>query len=352
MRATIVLPALLLISLAASAAEAPRNVILIIGDGVGPAHVTWMRQLRGAEFQAGRMRLVALLNTVSADRAVTDSAAAASAYATGMKSNYRALSIAPDGTARRTVLQAARANGKATGLVTTTLICDATPAAFAAHAVDRYEAKTVCPQVIRAGADVLAGGGIEVFGKKEVPPIESLASEAGYTTITTKEGLAAAGRGKALVLYETQEQDGDHPDFPLPVLARFALDRLDDDPDGFFLLIEQEGTDTGSHRNDAEEVERSLRSLDEAIGVALGFAETHPGTLVLFTGDHETGGLRLTGRDKLRAEWSTVEHTGSALPLFAYGPGAGHLGSFIENTEVGALLLDLVARPVAEAPRR
>lgn len=326
----------------ATADTLPRNVILFIGDGMGPAHVTWLHHLRGAGSHLATMRLAALVDTAAADRAVTDSAAAASAYATGMKTHYRALSVAPDGTPRRTVLEAAEAVGMATGLVTTAAFFDATPAAFAAHWPIRYERAKVIPQMLGSGVDVIAGGGLDAFGRDGLPALETLAADAGFALITSKEALATVRAARSLVVFARQERDVDHPDFPLAALTRFALERLGDDPDGFFLLVEHEGIDSASHQNHRDDTARSLRSFDDAIGVALEFARARADTLVLVTGDHETGGLRLTGNETLRPEWSTVDHTGAGVPLFVHGPGVGSLPAVVANDAVGRLLLELV----------
>jgi len=153
-------------------APRPKNIILVIGDGMGPAHVTAARWLLGDKLQILRMPQTAFMATYCADEAVTDSGAAASAFATGEKANYHAISVAPDGTPRTTVVEVAHANGKATGLVTTTDFWDATPAAFAAHAKERYdEAASISKQMVASGTDIIIGGGIDSLGKNNLPTL-------------------------------------------------------------------------------------------------------------------------------------------------------------------------------------
>jgi alkaline phosphatase len=312
---------------------------------MGPAHFTAARYLRADKSNISRMRVIGLVTTSCADRAVTDSAAAATAYATGNKTNYEMLSVSPSGAPMVTALELAEKAGKSTGLVTTTDFYDATPAAFAAHSKYRHNEDEIVPQILHSGVDVIAGGGLESFGKGKVPAFDAAFAGTNFNVIRTRAELDGSTGDKQMVLFKTQAHDRDNPDFPLPVLAKWAIDRLQKDPDGFFLLIEHEGTDSGSHANSSDDVEASLRSFDEAVGVALDFASSRNDTLVIVTGDHETGGARLSesaSSHKWRFEWSTREHTATAIPIFAFGPGAEMFGAFQDNTDVGKKLIGLV----------
>lgn len=332
-------------------AAQPKNVILLIADGTGPAHMTVARHLRGDQFRIGTMPVVGLATTQCADRAVTDSAAGATALATGFKTNYETVSLDPKtGVALETVLERAEKAGKATGLVTTAYFWDATPAAFAAHAKHRHD-PGIDRQVLSSGVDVVAGSGLEDFQKDKVSPeLEKIAADTGFTVIATRAQLDASpldlSKGtKLLAVFPWQPRNVDAPEAPLPVLAKWAIDRLADDPQGFFLMIEHEGTDSSSHQNQTPEVRKSLISFDEAVGVALDFAQKRGDTLVVVTADHETGGLRLTETKqlaRLRLEWSTTDHTATAVHVFAYGPGSAAFAGFQDNTDVGKKLLGAV----------
>ena len=328
-------------------AATPRNVILVIGDGMGAGQVTAARWIRGDKLNLLRMPVVSLMTTHCADEAVTDSAAAGSAFATGMKTNYHALSVDPDGVARRTVLEAAHDAGKATGLVTTTDFWDATPAAFASHAKDRYkEAPSIARQMVSSGADIVIGGGIDNLGKNELPTLDEL-KQSGRGVALTREELEAMKAARVLGIFKTQPNDTEDPAAPLAVLAKWAIEKLSADPDGFFLMVENEGIDSSSHNNNSRDLAKALPQYDDAVGVALDFAAAHGDTLVIAVGDHETGGMRIfQGRDlkKWRAEWSTVEHSGTSIPLFAYGPGSETLTGYIDNTDVGKRLLAFVTK--------
>ena len=331
--------------LAATATAQPKNIILLIADGTGPAHMTIAASVRGEQFRIGTMPVMGLATTHCADRAVTDSAAGATALATGAKANYEAVSIdAKTGAPLTTVLEKAEQLGKATGLVTTTGFWDATPAAFAAHVTHRDQALEIAKQMMASGVDVVASSGMQKFGVNTIPTFADFVAGVKYTGITTRAELDAATGSKLLAVFPSQERDLDVPEAPLPVLAAWAIDRLDDDPEGFFLMIEHEGTDSASHQNVTPDVRKALASFDEAVGVALDFAKKRGDTLVVVTADHETGGLRLseTKRARLRMEWSTTDHTATAVHVFAYGPGASAFAGFQDNTDVGKKLLDAV----------
>jgi alkaline phosphatase len=331
------------ILLAATAQPAPKNIILLIADGTGPAHYTVAKQARGADFRIGAMPVIGLVTTPCADRNVTDSAAAATALASGVKTNYEMLGQDPAGNPLMTVLDHAEKRGKATGLVTTADFWDGTPAAFAAHANNRHDAG-VAEQMLRKEIEVIAGTGMQKFGKNELPPFDAFVKDSGYTAITTRAELDAAKGSRLLAVFPGQDRDLDVPEAPLPVLARWAIDRLADDPEGFFLMIEHEGTDSSSHQNNVADTRKALISFDEAVGVALDFASKRKDTLVLVTGDHETGGMRITElkSGRFRFEWSTAEHTATMIPIFAYGPGAEAFGVIQDNTDVGKKLIAAV----------
>jgi alkaline phosphatase len=323
------------------ASTQPKNVILLIADGTGLGHYTLARNLRGDAFRIGTMPVTGVFTTECANRAVTDSAAAASAFATGAKTNYEMLSLDPKTLAPvETVLELAEKRGKATGLVTTAAYFDATPAAFAAHAKYRHD-PGVDAQMLRSGADVIAGSLLEDFTNELTPELAKVAAENGYTVVNTRAQLDTAKGSKLLAIFPWRERNMDQPDAPLPVLASWALGQLDDDPEGFFLVVEHEGTDSSSHQNHTGDLRKALTSFDEAVGVALDFAAKRGDTLVIVTGDHETGGLRVTETKqlaKLRVEWSTTDHTATMLPLFAYGPGSAAFAGVQDNTDVGKKL--------------
>jgi alkaline phosphatase len=341
----------LFFSLSALATPAPKNVIVLLADGAGPAHFSVMRHDRGADFQVGRMPVIGLMSTSAANRAVTDSAAGATALALGVKTNYEMVGVTPDGTRRPSVLQQARAMGKKAGLVTTAAFWDATPAAFAAHAAHRNEYASIMKQMLESGVEVIASGGLQYLGVDGFTSGSDLASKYGYTYISSVRALESTRGERLLALFPSEERDLDHPEAPLPVLTRWAIEQLARGPEGFFLVVEHEGVDSASHQNHSVDVRNSLISFDEAVGVALEFASSNGDTLVIVTSDHETGGLRLTETRqlaRLRLEWSTTDHTATLVPLFAFGPGAEAFGTYAENDEMGVKLREIVVGEEAD----
>ncbi|HYR28216.1 MAG TPA: alkaline phosphatase [Thermoanaerobaculia bacterium] len=336
----------LFVCAASLAAQTPKNIILFISDGAGPGHYTSMKVRRAAEFNVGRMPVVGLATTNCADRYVTDSAAGASALATGVKVNSEAVSQLPDGQAPQTLFELAESRGKATGLVTTGAFFDATPAAFAAHAKHRGEHAPIIAQMIRSGAEVIAGAGLKVVTEKHAELPENAKAQ-GFTFVTSRAELdAAANASRILAVFPEQTRDLDFPDAPLPVLTKFALDRLRREAKGFFLMVEHEGIDSSSHQNNIADLNAALASFDTAIGLALDFAAQSKDTLVIVTSDHETGGMRVTETKsgRFRVEWSTTDHTAVSVPVFAFGPGSAGFAGFYDNTDVGKRLLGLFGR--------
>ena len=318
----------------------PKNVILVIGDGMGVAHFTAARILRGADYRIGKMPVAGLVYTQVLNSIGPDSASTASAYATGSKVNYRAVSVDPDGKPLETVLEIAEKTGRSTGLVTTANFFDATPAAFAAHNPSRYETKAITSQMLASGAEIIVGGGAAKFDQ------ESEAAAEGYAVIRSAETLLASGAKKILGVFPTQEREAAIPGLDPAVVAKWAIDRLAADPDGFFLLLEHEGTDGASHANHTEDFIVAVKQFDVMAGVALDFAASHPDTLVLVTGDHETGSLQIQPENdrNLRLIWGTKGHTGEMLPIFAVGPGSQQFEGALDNDEIGRRLKALVSR--------
>lgn len=341
-----------------AAQEAPTSVILLVADGAGLAHWT-LAAYSDDELAVRRMSTVGLVDTRGADHTVSGSAPTATAYAIGVRSRMGYVGVDADGQPRTTVLEAAMEAGKGTGLVTTTSIVDATPAAFGAHHTDRGASGLIARQMAEKGIDVLMGGGRQAFRAgaqadgvdllarirdtrtyvEDVAALETLDP----ATVDALVGLFAEGGMGTLA-----ERGG-----ALPRMTVAALEILGDDPDGFFLLVENEETDTQAHRNaDPSVVTTEMLDFDEAVGLALDYREANPGTLVVVTADHETGGMTLPhDRDReIVVGYATGSHTGAMVPLFAAGPGAERFGGIIRNDEVGRILLEMMGAPPPDLP--
>ena len=292
-------------------AEGPRphNVILFISDGCGPASFTFAREyaidVLGREGLAIDGHQVGAIRTRSADSRVTDSAAGATAFACGIKTNNGALAVDSEGKPHTTVLEAAEARGMATGLVVTSTITHATPAAFAAHVPSRGMTAEIAAQEIGQGIEVLFGGGTMDFlpteaggSRTDGRDLFDEARAAGYRIIRSRADFDGALSVPVLGLFTpghmAYEIDRDPAQEPsLAEMVRKAVDLLKDDPDGFFLMVEGSRIDHAAHGNDAAAHLHDILAFDEAFAAALDFARADGRTLIVSTSDHETGGLTL-----------------------------------------------------------
>jgi alkaline phosphatase len=297
-----------------NAGTAPKNIIILFADGA--AATQWelgrytSRELRNQSFAVTDVVLkqgtLGLLATYSADSPVTDSAAAASAMSTGYKTNNDMAGVTPDGKPVRTVMEAAKARGKRIGLVTTAAVHDASPAAFSVHARSRREAQNIVDQFLTLEPDVLMGGGRDYFlpktrrgGKRDdgKDVIAAFAAK-GYAIVQDPVGLSKTNGPRLLALFADEDMDleidRDAKHEPSTAEMETAALRVlsSNSPNGFVLFLENESTDTAGHRNDAAALIRDLWAFDDAVKVALEFQRRAPGdTLIIVTGDHETGGL-------------------------------------------------------------
>ncbi len=287
---------------AQDAPERPRNLIVMIADGFGPASATLARGVKGAPLTLDGI-LRGAVSTAATSSRVTDSAAAGTALASGIKTYNGAIGV---DTLRRpvgTLFEAAEAEGMATGLVATSRITHATPAAFVAHVAARGEEEEIAAQLVASGVDVVFGGGRRFF----VPEDEggsrtdgrNLLDESGATLIADPSALEAAERTPVLGLFARDHLDYEVDRTAQPSLAamtRRALDLLRGNERGFVLMVEGSRIDHAAHSNDPGGHARDILAYDEAVRVALDFARADGQTLVVSTADHETGGMTL-GRD-------------------------------------------------------
>lgn len=303
---------------AAAEAQPPRNIVIILADGVAATQWDFGRYssevLRKKPFVTAdffRNEAIGLLVSSPHGAYITDSAAAGSAMATGFKGLNGVLSMTPDGTSPRTVMEAAKDRGKRIGLVTTSTVYDATPAAFTIHAKSRRDSQALVDGLLVFGPDVLLGGGREYFlpaamgGKrKDGKDVIAAFRARGWQVAATTGELKAATGTKLLGLFAAEDMDFDLERDPAkePTLAEMTAAALrtlsQGNPQGFVLLVESENTDIAGHANDAAALMHSLWAVDDAVAVALDFQRSTPGTLLIVAGDHETGGFAATYAQK------------------------------------------------------
>ena len=292
----------------ASAAN-PRSIILFIGDGMStPQRMTadeFARKAGLPPLVMNRLPYQATTRTCSANSLVTDSAAAATAIACGTKTYNHGMGVDPDGKPLTSCAVAAKASGRKVGVVTTVTIDHATPAGFYAHRKDRGESYAIGLDMIASGFDLFAGGGHsrpdDRKSKLYAGDIRDLAAKAGYTVIRQDRAAFEAlkpGCGKVWYLAAAGAMPDaiDADDWKgVPTLAEItgkSIELLDNEK-GFFLMVEGGRIDWAGHANDAATNLREVLALDEAVRVALDYQKTHPDTLIVTTGDHETGGMTM-----------------------------------------------------------
>ncbi len=334
--------------------DAPvRNIILFIGDGMGLAHLSASRiNIEGPNgwFAIERMPVTSLVRTNSADDIVTESAAGATAYATGHKTKNRMISMSPDSAKLRTIVEAAREKGLATGLITMgDDITGATPSAFATHVPDRSMSEEIASQYALSGVDILIGKGEKDFlpdtsggVRKDKRNVVEEMRQKGYAVVRSIPELEAVQGGKILGFMGL----ADNSDDKIVSATRKALQVLSKNKKGFFLMVECPLPDHGGHSHDSSAIVAGVQQFDRAVEVALEYARKDKHSLVVVTADHETGGLALAGAGKGAATvntlFSTGYHTAIPVPLFAFGPHAIRFTGMKDNTEVAMICGDLL----------
>ncbi len=313
----------------------PKNIILLIGDGMSIPQIYAGMTANKGNLYLNNFKHIGFSRTYSANRYVTDSGAGGTAIATGHKTKNSAIGVDSANIPVPSILEIAQSNGLATGIVVTTNILDATPAAFVAHVPNRSMMADIAVDFTETGPDVFIGGGREYFknGKDGRNLLSELTAK-GYHVCDTITELVKIRSGKlaGLLTENRVSKRGDQ----LPVTTGVALDILDDHKKGFFLMVEGSEIDGGGHSNDITYTVEEMLDFDRAVGKALEFAAKDGKTLVVVTADHETGGLTLVDGDlstgKITGRYSTSGHTGLMVPVFAYGPGAEVFGGIDENT--------------------
>ena len=245
-----------------------------------------------------------MTRTHAADALVTDSAAAATAIACGEKANTGALGVGPDGKRLVSVAEIAHEKGMKVGIITTVTIVHATPAGFYAHRSSRGEYYNIALDLVDSGFEFFAGGGVydkfdDVKNRNYRGNIFDVAREVGYGVVTNRGDFAALkpGCGKVWCVFGKEgfdfaiDRTGRYP--TLAEMLEKGIELLDG-PDGFFIMSEGGKLDYAAHANDPASVVAETIDMDKAVKVAVAFAAKHPDdTLIITTGDHETGGMAM-----------------------------------------------------------
>jgi len=345
-----------------------KNVILLIGDGMALVHIAATRTIvLGAQ---GRlyielMPVTGIIDHYAANEFVSGSAATATSLATGYKTNGGMIGVLPDSTPALSILEAAQDKGMSTGLVVTVTITHATPAAFAAHVLDRDMEDQIAEQMLKMKVNVLLGGGraffkpgIEEYDKTRTDgrDLTVEARNAGYEYVETKEELTAAKGDNLLGLFSDGIMFNRESEPTLAEMTDKALEILSRNENGFFLMVEGSQIDWGAEENDIEYTIREQLHFDLAIKSAIDFAMNNGETLVVVASDHEAGGMfiseegpnRIDG--KINVQWGTDGHSGTPVPVFAYGPYAERFMGWYDNTDIPKKIAELLK--ISEFPRK
>ncbi len=331
-----------------------KNLIYIIGDGMGLAHATMLMVEGGYQPTVfDQAENIALQKTYSLNNRVTDSAAAGTALSTGSKTNNKMISMAPDSTSLKSIMTTASENGKATGVVVTSVVQHATPAVFYASTDSRYNYDKISEQLAQSSLDVVIGGGAKYLRDEsyETTP-ESIMRSRGYQVVEDMTALKSIEKGKVLGIFSDKDLPaaGERGNY-LPEATAEALKILNNDStDGFMLMVEGSQIDWAAHANDAEWLLKEMKDFNATVETAIEFAKQTPGTLVVVTADHETGGLSITSNNTdftlsdsgVNYNFGTKGHSGSLVPVYLYGAGAESINGIMENCDLANRLIDLM----------
>lgn len=329
-----------------------KNVILMIGDGTGLAQIaSGQLAVAGPDglLHMQTMPVTGIVKTHSSDNLITDSAAGATAYSCGLKTYNGAIGVDPNQIPCKTILELAEEKGLSTGLVSTSSITHATPASFASHVVQRSMQEDIAADFLDSGVEVFLGGGVKWFHKDMRSDSLDLLHEfqnKGYEIILDKDRLSTSSSNKMLGLFSEDGLERTENEPSSKEMVSKALENLNTNDNGFFLMVEGSQIDWAGHDNNVEYLKREVQDFDEAVQEVLEFAREDGETLVVLTADHETGGMTMQRQvaegDSLEVFWTTDYHTGIPVPLMAYGPQATEFMGWRDNTYVGIKIAELL----------
>lgn len=329
--------------------EQPKNVILMIGDGMGISQLSsayYFPDEKDADREPSfsRFKYIGLAKTSSGREVVTQSPAAATAIATGYKTYNNAVGVDLDTMVRENIVEILSKKGYMTGVIATSHVTDATPAGFYAHQSDRYMQKEIAMDLLKSDIDFFAGGGSKYFQDSTgIFPFEEHGIEINFKKLKKIKKPEPGSRYGFLlgVDYMPTMRNG-RGDF-LPKSTSIAVDFLSTGEAGYFLMVEGSQIDWAGHGNQVEFMKAEVNDFERTIDAVMDYAEKNGETLVIVTADHETGGFTLgaQGQNDGYGDYSVIEptfastnHSAALVPVFAFGPGAENFMGVYENTEI------------------
>lgn len=354
-----------------------KNVIYLIGDGMGFGAVTSLLLSEDEVTGFEQASVIGLSETCSANNYVTDSAAGGTALATGTRTNNGFVGADPEGNQLTSVLRKAQAMGKKTGIVVNTTLTEATPAAFYAGVTSRKMVFDIAKQFTESNVDVAIGGGLDHFiARPDSLDLTATLIEKGYDVFLNWEtvlgtdsekfvgilplydlhrreennGTASAAEGQEVCLAAqlaslNEDVNTTHLSEPTVYLEKATVKALDilsrNNKDGFFLMIESAIIDGYGHNNDSDGMIVEMKEFNRTLQNMIDYVNNNPETLLVVTADHETGGTGVYynghkpgNEGPVKLNFSTSGHTGTVVPIFAYGPGAENFAGLMKNTDV------------------
>ena len=366
--------------------QKPQNVIYLIGDGMGFGAVSSLLLSMEEETGFEKAPVIGLSETCSANNYVTDSPAGGTALATGTRTCNGFLGVGPDSVQLESLLKKAQKMGKKTGIVVNTTLTEATPGAFYAGVTSRKESYKIAEQFTESGVNVAIGAGLSAFiNRPDSVDMTAVLIEKGYNVYLDWKSVletqsdkfvgildmgdvhrrnkkstttASAAEGQEVCLaaqLAATEGNADTTRFSEPTeylhkACTKALSVLEKDaPQGFFLMVESAIIDGYGHNNDSEGMIEEMKELDQTLKTLIAYVDKHPNTLLVVTADHETGGTGVAYKshevnqpEGLHLNFSTKGHTGTVVPIFAYGAGAENFRGIFQNRELPGIIEGLM----------
>lgn len=327
----------------------PKNVILLVGDGMGLTQMFAGYTANRGSLNIFKIKTIGFSVTTSADHYITDSAAGATAMATGSKTKNRYVSVDTTGRPLVPLTTVLKTKGFQNILISSGDITDATPAAFYAHQTERSLSEAIATDLLNGKIDIVIGAGVNSFvNRKDSVNLLQQFENKGFVVSQQVRDLDTLSARRFLML---DNQAGKRM---LQGRGNFLADAFHASVRSysrtkipFFMMAEGAQIDWGGHANELNYVVTEMLDFDQLVGSALAFADADRETLVVVTADHETGGLSLTGGDvsngSVEGNFSTADHTAVLVPVFAYGPGAERFQGVFPNTEIYHKIKQLLA---------
>ena len=353
----------------------PKNIILLISDGMSLTQVSTYRLLKGGpneRIAVDKFPVSGIVLTHSENAIVTDSASSATAFSTGRKTNNGALGLDEDNKILENFTEIIDRYGYVSSLISTSEITHATPAAYASHVDLRWKTDEISLQMMESNVMTILGGGRHFFlpedlGGKRSDGLNLLEQmESSRMVMTEKKELDSfdhSNLGKVVGLFADEAlRDKEKPENHVfepssSEMLNFAINRSEKFNEngckGFFIMLEGSQVDWAGHANDLDYLKREMRDFDEAVELALDYATQNLDTLVIATADHETGGLLIESSSptdytapEVKFSFNTGigygSHTGVPVPVYAYGPGSENFTGTLDNTDIFYAMLEAV----------